>query len=77
MFKCMNIIIFLYFVIFVFINRYLFDKIRENLFDLAKINGVNSSIIPLFLEQKKKKTIKSMISDYLSSETTPLNTKPL
>ena len=65
----MNIIVFIYLLVFVLINRMLFSKIRDNAFDLAKLNGINSDLLTAICQKKdKRKSLKKMAIEYFKTK---------
>ena len=61
----MKIYIFLFIFAFVWINIYLFKKIKKHAYELAVLNKVDTPTVTELLNPKKKKGIKSLFKEYL------------
>jgi hypothetical protein len=65
----MKIYFFLFIFAFAWINVYLFQKIKRNIYDLAVLNKVDTPTVTALLNPKKKQSIKSLFKEYFRIET--------
>ena len=69
----MKVYIFLFFFVFVILNKILFNKIKVDLLNYSKLKGVNGPIIETLIgekkiEKKKKTTLFKKLIDLINTQ---------